>query len=62
MFTASELILDRNGLGNLINEEKKVPAFILSHYGKWGSRGGVVGIATGYGLDDRGVGVRVPVG
>jgi hypothetical protein len=23
---------------------------------------GVVGIATGYGLDDRGVGVRVPVG
>jgi hypothetical protein len=25
------------------------------------SRGGVVGIATGYGLDDRGVGVRVHV-
>jgi hypothetical protein len=25
------------------------------------SRGGAVGIATGYGLDDRGVGVRVPV-
>jgi hypothetical protein len=25
------------------------------------SRGSVVGIATGYGLDDRGVGVRVPV-
>jgi hypothetical protein len=25
------------------------------------SRDGVVGIATGYGLDDRGVGVRVPV-
>jgi hypothetical protein len=24
-------------------------------------RGAVVGIATGYGLDDRGVGVRVPV-
>jgi hypothetical protein len=23
---------------------------------------GMVGIATGYGLDDRGVGVRVPVG
>jgi hypothetical protein len=27
--------------------------------GSWGS---AVGIATGYGLDDRGVGVRVPVG
>jgi hypothetical protein len=26
------------------------------------SRDSVVGIATGYGLDDRGVGVRVPVG
>jgi hypothetical protein len=26
-----------------------------------GSRDSVVGIATGYGLDDRGVGVRVPV-
>jgi hypothetical protein len=25
------------------------------------SSGSVVGIATGYGLDDRGVGVRVPV-
>jgi hypothetical protein len=25
-------------------------------------RENVVGIATGYGLDDRGVGVRVPVG
>jgi hypothetical protein len=27
-----------------------------------GSRDSVVGIPTGYGLDDRGVGVRVPVG
>jgi hypothetical protein len=27
-----------------------------------GSRDSVVGIATDYGLDDRGVGVRVPVG
>jgi hypothetical protein len=27
-----------------------------------GRRGGVVGIATGYGLDDRGVRVREPVG
>jgi hypothetical protein len=28
----------------------------------WWSRDSVVGIATGYGLDDRGVGVRIPVG
>jgi ABC-type lipoprotein release transport system permease subunit len=27
-----------------------------------GRLGSVVGIATGYGMDDRGVGVRVPVG
>jgi hypothetical protein len=27
-----------------------------------GSWDGVVGIATGYGLEERGVGVRVPVG
>jgi hypothetical protein len=27
-----------------------------------GSQDSAVGIATGYGLDDRGVGVRVPVG
>jgi hypothetical protein len=27
-----------------------------------GSRDSAVGIATGYGLDDQGVGVRVPVG
>jgi hypothetical protein len=26
------------------------------------SRGSAVGLATGYGLDDRGVGVRVPIG
>jgi hypothetical protein len=28
----------------------------------YGSRDSLVGIATGYGLDDRGFGVRVPVG
>jgi hypothetical protein len=33
----------------------KLPAF-------QGSRDRVVGIVTGYGLDDGGVGVRVPVG
>jgi hypothetical protein len=26
------------------------------------TRGSIIGIATGYGLDDRGIGVRVPVG
>jgi hypothetical protein len=31
------------------------------YYYYW-SQDGVVGIATGYGLDDRGVGVRVPIG
>jgi hypothetical protein len=34
---------------------KLVPCYI-------GSRDSVVGIATGYGVDERGVGVRVPVG
>jgi hypothetical protein len=34
---------------------------ILSYTGSPGSRDSVVGIATGYGLDDRGVGVRVSV-
>jgi hypothetical protein len=29
---------------------------------KYRSRDSAVGLATGYGLDDRGVGVRVPVG
>jgi hypothetical protein len=32
------------------------------YHDHWGSRGSVVGIAIGYGLDDIGVGVRVPVG
>jgi hypothetical protein len=35
--------------------------FVLEMYTEW-SRDSVVGIATTYGLDDRGVGVRVPVG
>jgi hypothetical protein len=28
---------------------------------RYGSQDSAVGIATGYGLDDRGIGVRVPV-
>jgi hypothetical protein len=35
---------------------------IISVYARRRSRDSAVGIATGYGLDDRGVGVRVPVG
>jgi hypothetical protein len=34
---------------------------VLSYVGSERSRGSTVGITTGYGLDDRGVGVRVPV-
>jgi hypothetical protein len=40
--------------GNLIF--RPIPWIML------GSRDSIVGIASGYGLDDRGVGVRVPVG
>jgi hypothetical protein len=36
------------------------PPFCFSTITRCGSRVSVVGIATGYGLDDRGVGVRVP--
>jgi hypothetical protein len=32
------------------------------YYGYFRSRDGAVGIATGYGLNDRGIGVRVLVG
>jgi hypothetical protein len=36
---------------------------LYDHYGVHrGNRHSVVGTATGYGLDDRGIGVRVPVG
>jgi hypothetical protein len=38
------------------------PPFCFSTVIRCGSRNSVVGIATGYGLDDQGVGVRVPVG
>jgi hypothetical protein len=33
----------------------------ISAWNKWDQVAGVVSIATGYGLDDRGVGVRVPI-
>jgi hypothetical protein len=35
---------------------------VLLYVGSERNRDSVVGITTGYGLDDRGVGVRVPVG
>jgi hypothetical protein len=35
---------------------------IISKYVLFASRDSAVGTATGYGLDDQGVGVRVPVG
>jgi hypothetical protein len=37
-------------------------SLFLHIHTQWGSRDSSVGIATGYGLDDRVVGVRVPVG
>jgi hypothetical protein len=35
--------------------------FYLLNYNELGSRDVAFGIATGYGLDNRGVGVQVPV-
>jgi hypothetical protein len=40
-------------------EEMGIKLISLDHFGSWDS---VVGIATGYELNDRGVGFRVPVG
>jgi hypothetical protein len=44
---------------------KTTAAYIHNNMSYWTiirSRDNAVGIATGYGLDDRGVGIRVPVG
>jgi hypothetical protein len=43
-------------------KEEVVAKFKVLSWNLVRSRDSVVGIATGYGLDDRGVGVRVPVG
>jgi hypothetical protein len=48
-------------LGHRAAEENRVQNSIIS-YLTLGSRDSAVGVATGYGLDDRGVGIRVPVG
>jgi hypothetical protein len=44
-----------NSLGGKLTKVKEKYAFIKR-------RGSAVGVVTGYGLDGRGVGVRVPVG
>jgi hypothetical protein len=43
-------------------QERRERKIIKKGPKQYKSRGTVVGIATGYGLDDRGVGVRVQVG
>jgi hypothetical protein len=50
--------------GNVISAKihHTEPPFMLYMSGHFESRGSAVGIATAYGLDDRRVGVRVPVG
>jgi hypothetical protein len=40
---------------------KSASAYLSETFVFWGSRDSSVGIATSYGLEDRGVGVRVPV-
>jgi hypothetical protein len=45
-----------------LNQELHCEDCVCVHTSKEMSRDNVVGIATGYGLDDRGVGVRVLVG
>jgi hypothetical protein len=49
-------LANKNGIQN-----KQKKRFIIGHT-NWMSRGSVVGVATAYGLDDREVGVRFPVG
>jgi hypothetical protein len=43
-------------------DSDSIPKGLTQLTPKKGSRSSAVGIATGYGLDDRGIGVRVPVG
>jgi hypothetical protein len=46
----------------MYNDHHKFNVYFFSNISYLVSRGIVVDIATGYGLDDRGVGGRVPVG
>jgi hypothetical protein len=50
--------LIRNGLSNVQNEKKEIAYDTFS----LGSQGSTVGMATGRWLDNRGVGVRIPLG
>jgi hypothetical protein len=48
--------------GRIMNIEENFHTHTHTHRYIYRSRESAVGIATGYGLDDRGVGFRVPVG
>jgi hypothetical protein len=56
-FTANEIVLAPSSL----RITTRFVFFQLNPYGRM-SRDSVVGVGTGYGLDDRGVRTRVPVG
>jgi hypothetical protein len=57
------VIIINTGFGFRIGQGwKRLAYFFACMYVPLRSRGSVVGIATGYGLKDRGVGVQVPVG
>jgi hypothetical protein len=47
---------------NVSRANTDAPPLNVKLYENWLSRDSSVGIATGYGLDNRGVGVRVPEG
>jgi hypothetical protein len=51
----------RDVLTRLQDGHKPIHNYLALNY-HCRSRDSVIGIATGYGLDDRGVGIRVPVG
>jgi hypothetical protein len=61
--SAYALVVKRTGCPvNEIRSFSWVPTEYYQVIQRCGSQDTVVGIGTGYGLDDRGVGVRVPVG
>jgi hypothetical protein len=51
-----------NLLGSEKGTQSSVETLKIAYFSSIESRGSVVGIATGYELDDRGVRIRVPVG
>jgi hypothetical protein len=67
LLSGSYLKFRRNELGRsrlgVLSRQRRNLIFLynyMPHHIR--SRDGAVGISTGYGMDDRGVGVRVPVG